>query len=149
MADNQGSKVGLNAGNPLRRETMREDLQKDLARRKNEIIESGEIKFDYIKSNYFRVLHIDGAWGGVTPKLMIRMAVFNERSAIPKEVVQQVNAEGNLGDEIIEKRIARDAIVREVEADLVMDLPTAKSLMYWLQDKIDAVESILKEKGST
>src|SRR6185295_1880712 len=87
----------------------------------HKLIESGEIKFDYIKSNYFRVLHVDGAWGGITGKMAIRMAVFNERSAIPKEVVHEVGRDGKIGKEVRGKRQSRDAIVREVEADLVMD----------------------------
>lgn len=116
----------------------------------NRIIQAGEIKFDYIKSNLFRVLHIDGAWGGITPKMDIWMAVFNERGAIPKQIVQRVKEDGRIGEEILEKRLSRDAIVREVEADLVMNLATAKSIAAWLQDKINKVEQALqaqKEKG--
>lgn len=109
-----------------------------------ELIESGEIKYDYIKSNYFRVIHVDGAWGGITPKLNIRMVVFNERGAIPTQTVQAVNPDGTIGEEIFEKRTSRDAIVREVEADLVMDLATANVLVTWLQDKINQLQEIIK-----
>lgn len=116
--------------------------QTELARRK--IIESGELKYDYIKSNYFRVIHVDGAWGGITPRLSIRMAVFNERGAIPTQTVQAVSPEGTVGEEIFEKRASRDSIVREVEADLVMDLATANVLVTWLQDKIKKLETIIE-----
>lgn len=117
---------------------------KDLDPRARKIIEAGEIKFDYIKSNYFRVLHVDGVIGAVTPKLNIRMAVFNERSAIPQEVVQRVSQDGTIGEEITEKRITRDAIVREVEADIVMDLQTAKIIISWLQARVDQLEGVIK-----
>jgi hypothetical protein len=118
--------------------------EKDLDPQVRKIIASGEIKFDYIKSNHFRVLHVDGAIGGIAPKLNIRMAVFNERSAIPQETVQRVSQEGRIGEEIVEKRIGRNAIVREVEADLVMDLATSKTIISWLQDKVDQLEAIIK-----
>jgi len=115
-------------------------------RRRREIIESGEVKYDYIKSNYFRVIHVDGAWGGLTPRLGIRMVIFNERGAIPTQTVQAVSSDGTIGEEIFEKRTSRDAIVREVEADLVMDLATANVLVTWLQDKINQLQTVIKEQ---
>lgn len=44
-----------------------------------------QIRFNYIKSAQFRVIHADGAIGGVTPNGFIHMALFNERAAIPRE----------------------------------------------------------------
>ncbi len=105
------------------------------------------IKFDYIKSNFFRVVYADGAVGGLTPKLGIRMAFYNERNAIPRQTTHTINAEGALSPEIREERIARDAIVREVEVDVVMDLKAAVSLVQWLQDKIADAKGILETTG--
>jgi hypothetical protein len=115
----------------------------DLRARK--LIESGELKFDYIKSNLFRVIHVDGAWGSVTPHLTVQMAIFNERRAIPKQTVNVINPDGTIGDEIPEKRVERDAIVREVEADLVMDLQTAKHIIAWLQQRVTQIEKLVTE----
>ena len=104
----------------------------------------GRIKFDYIKSNFFRVVRADGVFGGVTPRQAIHMAFFNERNAIPKQTVFSVNEDGTLGPEIREERVVRDAIVREVEVDVVMDLNTAKSFLEWLRKKIELVEELPK-----
>ena len=75
-----------------------------------------EIAFDYIKSNFFRVIHADGAFGGLAPNGNIHMALFSERQAIPTKVVYSVEGTG-IGPEISDKREEREALVREVEVD--------------------------------
>jgi hypothetical protein len=65
------------------------------------------------------------------------MAVFNERWPIPKQITHEFK-EGKSGDEI--ERASRDAVVREVEVQLVMNVETAKIICKWLQDKINNIE---------
>jgi hypothetical protein len=104
-----------------------------------------ELSFHLIKGTLFRVIYVDGAFGGVTPKLDIRMAVFNERQPIPGVMVQRITPEGTLGDEIIERRVVKKGVVREVEADLVMDYATAKSIHEWLGRKLEEIKSHMKQ----
>ncbi len=105
--------------------------------------EKGRIKFDYIKSNYFRAIHVDGVFGGTSPSGLIRMSVWNERWPIPKQTISELKEDGSVGREIREERISRDAIVREIETDLVMDVETAVKIRNWLDDK---VKNLLKVK---
>ncbi len=109
---------------------------------------SQRVKYDFIKSNFFRVIHVDGIFGGVTPQRLIQMSVWNERWPIPKQVSHKLLPEGQLGEEVPEERISRDAIVREVEAHLVMSLETAQQMFKWLQGRITTLEGELK-KGQT
>lgn len=102
------------------------------------------IKFDYIKGNYFRVVHVDGAFGGNSPRGDIRMSVWNERWPIPKQTTYKLQEGGKLGDEIREERITREAVVREVEVELVMDIEVAKTIQEWLKDKINKAEAEIK-----
>lgn len=89
---------------------------------------TGELEFHFEKANSFRVIHVDGAYGGISPaNRMIHMAVFSERTPLPKLVVQMVQ-DGILGAEILEKRVSKPGVFREVEADLVMSLDIAISL---------------------
>ena len=98
------------------------------------------MKFDYIKSNFFRVVHADGVFGGVTPTLGIHMDVFSQRSPIPKEVVHEVKPDGTMGEEIVSERDVRDAIVREVEVGIVFNLAMAKRMVEWLSAKVQFLE---------
>jgi|Deesub1362A_J573_1020465.scaffolds.fasta_scaffold00324_38 hypothetical protein len=103
--------------------------------------EGKKVRFDYIKSNYFRVVHVDGVFGGNAPRRgYIHVAVWNERWPIPRQCLYSLEENGKLGKEIEQERVMRDAIVREVEVDLIMSIETAKSLRDWLSEKIDNYE---------
>ncbi len=103
--------------------------------------EHPEIKFDYIKSNLFRVIHVDQVLGAVTPSGDINLHFCNERFPIPNEVVHQLNEDGTLGDENLAKRVHRGAIVREVETCAVMNTELAKGLITLLQELIAGAET--------
>jgi hypothetical protein len=100
------------------------------------------ISFDFIKSNQFRVIHVDGAWGGIAAPGHIHMSFFSERTAIPQQITHVINSDGSLGEEVKDKRKGRDAIVREVEVDAVMSLHTAISIRDWLDRKIEEMQRL-------
>jgi hypothetical protein len=105
------------------------------------IMRQGELEFDFEKSNYFRVIHVDGFFGGVAPaSQLLHIAVFNERQPIPKKVFHPVK-DGVLQPEIMEKRETRTGLFREVEADLVLTLETATALRAWLDEKITEMQN--------
>ncbi len=88
------------------------------------------VRFDYLKSPAFRVIHADGFHGGLTPHGKIHMAVFSERKPIARSETYSVSKDGGLGP--MQYRLERDAFVREVEASIVMDLDKAIALRGWL-----------------
>ena len=110
-----------------------------------------EVVINYVKSNFFRVIHADGAWGGTSPSGDIHMAFYNERSAIPDASRFTVSSKTA---QIVkpEEYEASSSIVREVEADVVLDLNTAIKIRAWLDDKITHLQSLIseaqQEKGS-
>ena len=103
-----------------------------------------EIEFHQIKSEHFRVIHVDGASGGVTPKGYIQMALYNERIAIPRKMVHNLSEDGSLGTELTDKREGRKGFVREIEINALLDIEAARALASWLLDKVKAAEETLK-----
>jgi hypothetical protein len=101
------------------------------------------VNFDYIKSNLFRAARADGVVCGVNGQADIVLNFFSERSAIPKRSVHKLIG-GRLGDEITEDRISRDAIVREVEISLSMNLAVANAFVKLLQAQIKNMEDQIK-----
>ena len=101
------------------------------------------VAFDYIKSQQFRAIRADGAIGGITPSGMIHFALYSERHPIPRRLVFEIGADGNLGPSIDSEKIARDAIVREMEVDIFLTHPVAKSLHKWLGEKISDFEQTI------
>lgn len=101
-----------------------------------------KIAFDMIKSNFFRVIQVEGAFGGISPHALLRIALFNERFAIPKHMEHVLAPDGTVGRELRSARDGRDAVVREVECELVMTLESARTLHRWLGDKIKDLEQL-------
>jgi hypothetical protein len=105
-----------------------------------------EVKFDYLKGNFFRVVHADGVFGGPTPNQQIAVTFFSERLAIPQQTAQAVKPDGTLGDEIVEKRVSRDAVVRELEVCVMVGLPVAIKLQEWLGKHIEQIRKLTTDE---
>lgn len=116
-----------------------------MAKKKATGRQSQQLKVDYIKSNAFRVVHADGALGGLTPRLDIHMSFWSERFPIPKEIVYEIDQGAMTGKEIGQLRVAREGLVREVEVGVVMNLETAKVFHRWFGDKIESAEKTKHE----
>lgn len=98
------------------------------------------VNFDYIKSQYYRVIHMDGAIGSVTPNGHIHMSLYSERLPIPRRTVFPLEND-RLGEENPNERIVRDAVIREMDVDVIMTAETAKNLSDWLETKIKEVHA--------
>src|SRR5258708_3439237 len=96
---------------------------------------SDKIRIEYIKSNLFRVVHADGAFGGTSPRLELFITFYSERFPIPKILVYEVSPTGAHGEEVLAERETKAGIIREAEVGVMLDLPAAKSLAAWLHDK--------------
>lgn len=105
------------------------------------------LRFDFIKSSSFRVIHVDGAWGGLRPDLNIHMNLYSERYSIPKSVTIEFDPE-NLPEEQTVEVESRNCVVREVEVCALLDLATAKSLRDWLDDSVQKAEERLSKMVS-
>ena len=108
--------------------------------------ERNVIRFEFEKTPQFRNIHVDGAFGGLAPKGLINMAIFNERQPIPKATAHVLKDDHHLGEELVDARDVRSSVFRSVEANLIMDLPTAISIQGWLADKIAQLEKAIEEQ---
>lgn len=104
------------------------------------------LTYHYQKSSQYRVVHADGAYGGLTPTLGVFISFFNERLPIPQKVTHSVEAAGTLGPEISHE--SKEGIIREVEVGVIFDETVARSLLTWLQQRLENIKEI-KEKSGT
>ncbi len=95
-----------------------------------------EVTFHYSKSAQFRVIHVDGAIGGITPRGLIHMAVYSERPPIPKTTTHELTDTGLLGAMFNSE--VKEGIVREMEADLMLSIQAATELRDWLTKNLNA-----------
>lgn len=99
------------------------------------------IRFFYIKSTQFRVMHVDGALGGLTPRGGIHLAIYSERPAIPQVATHELSPEGQLG-RIPTETEGKEGIVREIDADLLLSRQAAIELRDFLTENINLLDSL-------
>ena len=105
--------------------------------------EEQEIRFEYIKSNSYRDIHVDGAFGGITTKGYVFMSIFSERNPIPTAITHRLKEDGTLGKEL--SREGRKCVLRTVESVLFMDIDTAESVAQWILQKTKALKEVREQ----
>lgn len=106
-------------------------------------IEEKIIRFQFTNSAYCRVIHVDGAWGGIGPGRMINMALFSERQPTPNWVDLDFGSSNEFSEE--SGREVFRGMTREIEANLVFSVATAIKLRDWLNARIGDMEKIEEE----
>ena len=102
--------------------------------------ESPSIAFDYIKSNFFRVIRADGAIGGPTPQGHLHLAFYSERAAMPRRVIHELKDDNTLG--AVRETQSRDSMIRELDVDVFLSFGVAESLHEWLGEQIKIMKAI-------
>jgi hypothetical protein len=104
------------------------------------------ISFDYIKGTQFRVVHADGAIVGATPG-GLSISFFTERQPIPRRVVHKVGKDGSIGEEMVDQRVVRDAVVRDTDVCIVMTQDVARKVIEALEDVLKRyAEAVARQK---
>ena len=107
-----------------------------------------KLLFHWIKSRFFRVVHADGAFGGISSRGYLHFSLYNERAAIPRlsERDLTVHADGKVTagrERVVE---GREGVVREIEIEVLMDHRSAVEFFNWLKEKIDILETMQEEQ---
>lgn len=105
------------------------------------------VRFNYIKSNFFRSVHVDGAFGGLSPNGNIHCSVFNERMPIPQTTDHTISEDGTVSSPT--EFEGKTGIVREIDVDLVLSIPVARELIDWLNLRIKEFEVAAKRSGQS
>ena len=92
------------------------------------------VTFDFVRSPFFRVVHSNGAWGGITPRQELSVTFYSERFSLPSQVTHAVLSDG-LGAEI--SRDSTKNIQRECEVEVLMSMTEAINLHKWIGAKIE------------
>ena len=99
---------------------------------------AGVMPIYYTKSNFFRVIHVDGMYGGPAPSLGgMTMTVFSGRTPLPEKTMNDASS-----NEVVKERVVKQGIENELECCLVMNLATAKIMLTWLEGAINRTEAI-------
>ena len=92
-----------------------------------------EVEVRFERATQFRTIHVDGAWGSVTPGGGIAANIYHEQSSLPSSLTFTLTG----GGETSHKRTGWTGFVRVVETELRMTPDVARALATWLAGKAD------------
>lgn len=106
-----------------------------------------ELPYFYEKSPCYRTIHVDGAYGGVTARAdCLHITVFSERRAMPRSTT--IRFENGKQQPAVDD--VDTAMVRELEASLILSERAARSLHLWLEGKLkdfDGLRELANQHG--
>lgn len=102
-----------------------------------------EITFHYKKTPAYRSYHVDGIFGGLTPRGKIYCELFIDRNPTPKTAVHALSEDGYL-DGTPKGTTGLEGVIREIECGIIFDIDTAKTFKEWLDNKITQYNKTLK-----
>lgn len=97
-------------------------------------------------SAIFREIHVDGAYGGLTPRGLINLNFYAERAPIPRSSEFEITAENTLGKSLGDSEDSKTGILREYEFGIYMDIAVAKAIITLLTNKISEYETAINKK---
>lgn len=100
-----------------------------------------QYKTHFVKTNDFKTSNVNGIFGGLTHNGQITMHHFIERNVLPKEITYEIDKNLDVQTPIEVSREQKDGLIREVQGALLMDIDMAKSIIVWLQSKIQEFET--------
>jgi hypothetical protein len=101
-----------------------------------------ELHTRFKRSKHCRVIHVDGAWGSLTPQLNVHMAVYSEHRAFPEGTIIRPSPDGGIQDT---PKDDPQLLVREIEADLILSQGSATALRDWLTDRLSDLQNYQRE----
>ena len=91
-----------------------------------------KIRFRFKMDDDYRLVPVNGVWGGPTPRGDIRVDFFHESQTLPEVIEQEVTPEGALGKELGKRS---PEIQRTVLVGIMLTAEQADSIGRWLQQK--------------
>ena len=99
----------------------------------------------FIRGNGLRVVHVDGAWGGITPQGLVHLGLFSEYVEPPASVTYAAGPAGQ-AQEI--QRTGGGSVTRELEVIAIMSPNVARAVRDWLDTRIGEVDKISEQLKS-
>lgn len=96
------------------------------------------IVYKYEKHPNNRVIFVNGAIGGPTPRGDIKFDMFIEYLEVPEHTGHSITPDG-IGPEV-DRTPKNPPFTRQSQVGVIMNPGQAKSFAYWLMSQVDALE---------
>ena len=104
------------------------------------------IRYEYEQDKKAKLHYAHGVWGGVNPQGEIEINFYMESDKMPPFSERIVAPDGSFGHEMAPFDDDVRTITRHIHSRVVLNYHTARSVLEWLEDKVEALEM---EEGSS
>lgn len=94
-----------------------------------------EVRFVFKEADDFKLVHINGVWGGVSPRGELVCNFFFEHTQVPEEEIRFVDEEGALTEKS-KRKPSKPIVVRELRVGISMAKEQAVSVANWMLEKV-------------
>lgn len=105
------------------------------------------VKFGFIKDEGYRLVPINGVWGGATPRGDIRADFFYESYTVPTEVTHRLTPPGQVREEL-ERKVPQH-LQRTVFVGMMLTVEQADSIGRWLQQQAREMRALREDSKET
>ena len=100
------------------------------------------IKFLHQFPDNYKLVPVNGAWGGVSPRGDLLMHFFLEHSKVPQEEIQIAKHDGSLVP--LKEKTNEIQVVRAMQIGVSMNREQAVSIANWMLEKVKKYEEDTK-----
>lgn len=99
-----------------------------------------KIRYEYEKNPKCQLIYAHGVWGGINPHGEIELNLYSESDKLPSTAERIINADGSVGPEMSPEDQQTKTLVRTVHARVLVSHQTARAIIEWLQEKVQALD---------
>jgi hypothetical protein len=108
------------------------------------------LTFIFEKAPDFRLMRADGIWGGITPRGDLEINFFLDTNSLPAEATYELTPKNTLGKEQSRKlAYEKGKVLRLVNCGIVVSPNVAKSIVDWLNEKLDALAKLEEKEAKS
>lgn len=98
------------------------------------------IRYEYEQDSGIRPHLAHGVWGGINPQGEIEVNFYLESDKLPQFSERIVSPDGDFGHEMAPFDTDVRTITRHIHSRVVLNYHTARAVLEWLEDKVEALE---------
>lgn len=99
------------------------------------------IRYEYELDKNSKAAYAHGVWGGINPLGEIEMNFYLESDKLPDYTESLVEEDGHPGPENIPGDESVKTVVRHIHSRVLISYHTARAMLDWLEDKVEAIET--------
>jgi len=105
------------------------------------------VRYTYVNAPDYKVVYVNGVYGGSTSKGELRFDFFQEFTSLPDEEIRKVSAEGKILPPESEGIPEEIEFIRESKMGIIITIGFARKLHEWLGSKLSDFEQMEAERA--